>query len=144
MEMDQTVCKMDKCEFGMYKCSLQHNDFGDINDKLTDPKAMERDTETGESYPSCIEAIKNHVDQGKACCTVGMKAMGTCIPKEVGDVKLCKDKWIKMEAFKDENFPDQVNTVIGAFQKGGFCAKVNPNPTTGTTAAAKATTHAGI
>ena len=142
MEMDQTVCKMDKCEFGMYKCSLQHTDFGDINDKLTDPKAMEKDTETGESYPSCIEAIKNHVDQGKACCTVGMKAMGTCIPKEVGDHKVCKDKWIK--AFNSETLPDQVNTILGAFQKGGFCAKVNPNPTKGTTAAAKTTTYAGI
>ena len=132
MEMDQTVCKVDKCKFGLYKCSTQHYDFGDIHDKLM---------VSGKPYPGCIGAIKNRVDQGKACCTVGMKALGTCIPKEVGDHKVCKDKWIK--AGQDEVY-DEVNIIIEAFQKGGFCAKVNPNPTNGTTAAAKATTYAGI
>ena len=138
-EMDQSVCKVDKCELAVYECNKHAADFMAAQQKLTHPKAVEKD-EHG-THGSCSLAIKNRVDQGKGCCTYGMKALGACITKKVGNIKLCKDKWNKVFGKK---FHDQAEPLITAFNAGGFCAKVNPNPTKGTTTAAKGTTYTGI
>ena len=120
-EPDQTVCKADKCQFGLQKCLALHGDFTAAEKNFTNPKAMEKDKD-GKPQGNCGLAIKNKVE-GKACCTSGMKAMTTCLPKEVGDIKLCKDNWNKTF--------DYVTAAMGAFKTGGYCA-----PTPNTTAAA--------
>merc|ERR1719201_3246468 len=40
-EPDQTVCKADKCIFGLQKCLSLHDDFTAAEKNFTDPKAME-------------------------------------------------------------------------------------------------------
>ena len=114
--LDQSVCKVDKCIFGMSKCMILHNDFSAVEDKLTDPKALEVD-ENDESYGSCPKAILNKVE-GALCCTAGMKQMSTCVPSEVGDMASCKDTWKK--AF-EADFYDKAEAIVNAFKSGGYC-----------------------
>ena len=113
---DQSVCKVDKCVLGMSKCLGLHNDFAAIEEKLTDPKAMEKD-EKGESYGSCAKAILNSVE-GALCCTAGMKQITMCAHKEVGDIDSCKDSW--NTAF-EADFHDKADAITKSFQPGGYC-----------------------
>ena len=125
-EPDQTVCKADKCQFGLQKCFALHGDFAAAEKKFTNPKAMEKDKD-GKPQGNCGLAIKNKVE-GKACCTYGMKALATCLTKEVGDIKLCKGKWNGI--LHDEKLFDHITTKMGAFGAGGYCAQFNFTTTT--------------
>ena len=42
-EVDQRVCKSNKCVAGMMKCFSMHGDFEKAESKITNPKAIERD-----------------------------------------------------------------------------------------------------
>ena len=126
--LDQSVCKVDKCIFGMSKCMILHNDFSPVEDKLTDPKAMEVD-ENGKSKGDCGTAILNKVE-GALCCTAGMKQMSTCVPSEVGDMASCKDTW--NNAF-EPNFYDKAEAIKSAYAAGGYCvAPPSASPSSGT------------
>ena len=123
---DESVCKVDKCVFGPSKCLSLHNDFAAVEEKLTDPKAMEVD-EDGELYGSCPKAILNSVE-GTLCCTAGMEQMSTCVSSEVGDITSCKDTW--NSAFESD-FYDKAEAIKNAFVAGGYCtvaSKVNRSP----------------
>ena len=113
---DQSVCKVDKCLFGPSKCLGLHNDFAAIEEKLTDPKAMEKD-EDGEVSGSCAKAILNNVE-GALCCTAGMKQLSTCVPSEVGDITSCKDTWNNAI---EPDFSDKFDAITKAFTPGGYC-----------------------
>ena len=139
---DQSVCKVDKCVFGMTKCLSSHYvEFAAIEEKLTDPKAMEKDAD-GEVSGSCAKAIMNSVE-GALCCTAGMEQMSTCLASEVGDMTSCKDAW--NTAFESD-FSDKVEAIVNSVKPGGYCTafltssspatstKTKPLATTATTA----------
>jgi len=113
---DQSVCKVDKCVFGMSKCLGLHNDFAANEEKLTDPKAMDVD-ENGERHGNCAKAILNGVE-GALCCTAGMKQITMCVYKEVGDIDSCKDSW--NTAFEPD-FYDRADAITKSFKPGGYC-----------------------
>ena len=123
-EVDQTVCKSDKCVFGMMKCMATHGDKLEIIEKkLTNPKAMQTDDD-GEMSGSCPTAIKNRVE-GALCCTAEMNNTVACVRREVGDYKVCEDSWNK--AFDDLDFFDTAKAVMESFTTGGYCAGIKPN-----------------
>ena len=127
-EIDQTVCQVDKCVAGMTKCFMMHNDFDDAAKKITNPKGMKKDDD-GKLEGDCAVAITNRVE-GALCCTAGMRQLTTtCVPKEVGDHRVCKDSWNK--AFVDPTFFDTAEAIIAAFQPGGYCSsqKAPQSPT---------------
>ena len=71
------MCKVDNCAADMQKCIDHYNDLGDIEDKLTDPKAIVEDKD-GNKKGSCTKAIQNSVE-GALCCTPGMQQIATLI-----------------------------------------------------------------
>ena len=126
-EPDQSFCKRDKCVSGMMKCMHTLGDKMEaIEEKLTNPKAMERDDD-GQMRGSCPIAIKNRVE-GALCCGAEMKNMAACVQREVGDYKECEDSWNK--AFESADFFDTATAVMESFDTGGYCAGTKPKPTT--------------
>ena len=128
-EVDQSVCKVDKCVSGMMKCMHSHGPkFEAIENQLTDPKAMDTNDD-GELEGSCPTAIMNRVE-GALCCTDEMEQMIACVSSEVGDYTVCKDTWKK--AFEPDFFV-KAAAVINSYKPGGYCAFIHQTPGVDTT-----------
>ena len=129
---DVTNTITDNCISGFSNCFISHNDFSSAENKLTNPKAMDKD-ENGNLYGNCATAILNRVE-GELCCTAGMKQLAACVPKEVGDYTLCKNSW---NTAYESNFYDKAQAIITAFKAdiGGYCASYQASDLAKTTRA---------
>ena len=114
--IEACVTNPEKCIAGLSKCVVKHNDFEAIENKLTNPIAMDKD-ENGNLQGNCATAILNHVE-GELCCTDGMKQLAACVPIEVGDYTLCKNIW---NTAYGPTFYDKAAAIMVAFKNDGYC-----------------------
>ena len=118
-QVDQTVCKADKCVYGLLKCA-EHRELNaevqKASKELTNAKAMKKDR-NGKLIGDCSVALKNRVE-GQICCPVLAK-VAACITNQAGTTEKCKSSW-------DKNFPPTLSNlytiIVGAFETGGYCS----------------------